>query len=148
MHLLELADADLRINLGGVELRMAQKLLDVADTAAKNIEDKTKKLDRESRVLASITERLEERDQRSKWDWATLGCAMLVSAELASGGAFYLTKANIEQGSFSQAVSRIPQDTDAGCCDIADGQIINSQSNAKFCAIHMPNYVGPKPAAE
>jgi len=31
MDLLELADTDLRVNLGGIELGMAQKLLDVAD---------------------------------------------------------------------------------------------------------------------
>ncbi len=31
MHLLERADADLGVNLRGVELGMAQKLLDVAD---------------------------------------------------------------------------------------------------------------------
>jgi len=37
------------------------------------------------------------------------------------------------------------QDTDAGWCDIARGQIINSQSGAKFCAIHMPKYQIPEP---
>lgn len=66
---------------------------------------------------------------------------MIVAAGLAGGGAFFYTKANIEQDSFSQAINHISQETDAGWCDIADGQIINSQSGAKFCAVHMPNYV-------
>ncbi|EEE35447.1 hypothetical protein RKLH11_4123 [Rhodobacteraceae bacterium KLH11] len=130
-------------------LKAADQSLGAANqtiTAAKDIEDKAQKLDRESRTLASITTRLEERDQRSKYDWAALGCAMLVAAGLAGGGAFFYAKANIEQDSFSQAVNRITQDTDAGWCNLAQGQIINSQSNAKFCAVHMPNYVEPEQA--
>ncbi len=34
VDLFELADADLRVNLGGVQLGMAQKLLDVTDIGA------------------------------------------------------------------------------------------------------------------
>ena len=102
----------------------------------------------ERNALAAIARRLEERDQRSKWDWITLAAGMVVAAGLAGGCAFFYAKANIELDSFSQAVNRITQDTDAGWCDIANGQIINSQSGAKFCAVHMPNYVQPEPKAE
>ena len=42
--------------------------------------------------------------------------------ELAGAGVFFFAKANIEQDSFTQAVTRIAQDTDAGWCDIANGK--------------------------
>lgn len=117
-------------------------------TAAKEITSKADKLDMESRVLASITNRLEERDKRSKWDWATLGCAMLVAAGLAGGGAFYFAADQIRTNDFDRSVHLIQNDDDAYWCSQADGQIINSQSGSKFCAIHMPNYQKPEEPAE
>lgn len=54
------------------------------------------------------------------------------------GGAFFAAKANIEQGNFTQAINRIIQDTDAGWCDIARGQIAPGSEGSAFCAIHMP----------
>ncbi|PTN01841.1 hypothetical protein C8N32_110123 [Rhodovulum imhoffii] len=111
---------------------------------AQNLEAQTKAFALTNANLRSIAGSLEERDQRSKWDWATLAAAMLISAGLAGGGAFYFAKANIEQGSFTQAVNRIAQDTDAGWCDIANGQIVNANDGSKHCAIHMPNYVEPE----
>lgn len=116
-------------------------------TAAKDIASKADKLDMESRVLASITERLEERDQRSKWDWATLVAGMVVAAGLAGAGAFYYAQANITKAGFSDAIRLIQNDDDGEwCTKFANAQIINSQSGAKFCAIHMPNYIEPEPA--
>ena len=94
----------------------------------------------ESRVLANIASRLEERDSRSKWDWAVLGCAMLISAGLAGAGAFFYAKSTIETDSFSQAIARITQDTDAGWCHIARGQIVPGSEGSALCAIHMPEY--------
>ena len=56
---------------------------------------------------------------------------MIVAAGHA-GGAYFYAKANIEQDSFTQAITRITQDTGAGWCDIANGQIIDSQSDVKL----------------
>ncbi len=118
-------------------------------TAAKDIKDKVDKLDMESRVLANIAERLEERDTRSKWDWATLAAAMIISAALAGGGAFFYAKAQIEEDSFTHAINRITQDTNTGWCDIARGQIINGNDGSTHCVIHMPEYQPPEePATE
>ena len=69
---------------------------------------------------------------------------MLFSAGLAGGGAFYFAKANIEQGSFIQAINHITQDTEAAWCEIANGQIVNANDGSKHCAIPMPNYVEPE----
>lgn len=117
--------------------------------AAQSIKDNADKLRMERDALAAIARHLEERDNRSKWDWVVLGVAMIVAAALAGGGAFYYAKANIEQDSFTQAISRITQDSDAAWCDIARGQIAPANDGSKHCAIHMPNYVEPEePAAE
>ncbi|MFD1059415.1 hypothetical protein ACFQ1N_13230 [Paracoccus fistulariae] len=80
-------------------------------------------------MLANITERLEERDQRSKWDWVTLAAAMLVAAGLAGAGAVYFAKDQIRANDFDRSVRLITQDDDAYWCGQAKGQIINSQSN-------------------
>ena len=68
--------------------------------------------------------------------------------EPAGAGALFFAKANIEQDSFTQAVTRIAQDTDAGWCDIANGQIVNANDGSKHCAIHMPNHQEPEPEAK
>ncbi|EEE35041.1 hypothetical protein RKLH11_4046 [Rhodobacteraceae bacterium KLH11] len=71
---------------------------------------------------------------------------MLVSAALAGAGAFFFAKDQIRANDFDRSVRLITQDDDAYWCSQADGQIINSQLGAKFCAVHMPNYVVPKAA--
>ena len=73
---------------------------------------------------------------------------MVVSAGLAGAGAVYFTKQELDSANFADAIQLIQNDDDAYWCQRADGQIINSQSGSKFCAIHMPNYVEPEPAAE
>ncbi len=113
---------------------------------AQDLEAQTKAFSTTNANLRFIADSLEERDKRSKWDWATLAAGMLISAGLAGGGAFYFAKASIEQDSFTQAVARIAQDTDAGWCDIANGQIVSANDGSKHCAIAMPNYVEPEQA--
>jgi len=103
----------------------------------------------ERNALAAIARQLEERDQRSKWDWVTLGCAMLVAAALAGAGAVYYAKANIAKAGFSEAIRLIQNDDDGEwCTKYASAQIIDGRDDSKFCAIHMPEYQTPRPAAE
>lgn len=100
------------------------------DTAAttKDLAAKLAVLDQESRRLASIAERLEERDTRSKWDWVTLATGMAVAAALAGGGAFYFAKANIERDDFSRSIQLISQDDNASWCRLANGQGVKGES--------------------
>ena len=69
-----------------------------------------------------------------------MGPVVLVTVACAGGGDFYFAKTAIEKDDFRRSVQLIAQDDDASWCDLADGQIINNQLGAKFCAIHMPNY--------
>ena len=110
------------------------------NAAAQDMTDRLGNIDRQANALTNIAGRLEERDERSKYDWVTLGCAMVVSAALAGVGAFYFAKATIEADDFQRSIALISQDNDAGWCDIANGQIVDGNSGAKFCAIHMPKY--------
>lgn len=64
----------------------------------------------ERNALAAIARHLEERDQRSKWDWVTLGCAMLVAAMLAGGGAAFFTKQQLDTANFADAIGLIQND--------------------------------------
>lgn len=117
------------------------------DTAAttKDLAAKLAVLDQESRRLASIAERLEERDTRSKWDWVTLATGMAVAAALAGGGAFYFAKANIERDDFSRSIQLISQDDNASWCRLANGQGVKGESGTQYCAIAMPEYQVPEP---
>lgn len=114
--------------------------------AASDLSGKLKIIDSQSSYLAAIAERLEDRDARSKWDWATLGCAMLIAALLAGGGAFYYAQATIREQDFNRSVQLISQDDDARWCGIANGQIIQDRNGTSYCAITMPEYQVPEPA--
>ena len=61
--------------------------------------------------LANITERLETRDARSKWDWVTLAVGMEIAAILAGTEAIYFTKQNLDTANFKDAISLIANDT-------------------------------------
>lgn len=50
---------------------------------AKTVQVKTDNISHETNLLSGLAKRLEERDARSKWEWATIGAAMLISAGLA-----------------------------------------------------------------
>jgi len=39
------------------------------------------------------------------------------------------------------AINLITQDTNAGWCDLACGQIINGNDGSTHCVVHMPKYV-------
>lgn len=123
---------------------------DKTSNAAQDIKDHADKLNMERNALAAIARHLEERDQRSKWDWVTLGAAMLVAAGLAGGGAFYYAKDSIAKAGFSDAIRLIHNDEDGEWCTrFANAQIIDGQDDSKFCAIHMPELQVPaEPAAE
>lgn len=109
---------------------------------ANDLREQTKALSMAKADLRSIANNLEDRDQRSKWDWVTLAAGMLISAGLAGAAAVYFTKQQLDTANFQDAITFIQNDDDAYWCDRADGQTISGQSGAKFCAIHMPNYVG------
>jgi hypothetical protein len=111
--------------------------------AAQDLTAKLKTLDQESRTLAAIAQNLEDRDQRSKWDWVTLAAGMILAALLAGGGAFYFAKANIKAQDFNRSVQLISQDEDAGWCNIAQAPIIADRNGLSYCAIAMPSYVAP-----
>ncbi|MHA3916260.1 hypothetical protein [Halovulum sp. GXIMD14793] len=115
-------------------------------TAAKEITTKADKLDMESRTLANIAERLEDRDQRSKWDWATLATAMLISAALAGAGAVFFTKQNLNTANFADAIRLIQSDDDAYWCGRAGASIVQDQNGAHYCAIAMTEYRPEEPA--
>lgn len=106
-----------------------------------NLQQKIALLDRQASSLDSIAERLEERDARSKWDWAALGCAMIVAAALAGGGAVYFTKQELDTANFNSAIRLIATDSDSYWCDKAQGQIVSSKSGDKHCAIYMPEFL-------
>lgn len=107
----------------------------------KNLQALTAKLASETTFLSGLANRLEERDQRSKWDWVALTVGMAIAAALAGGGAFFAAKANIIANDFSRSVALIGQDDDARWCNLANGQIVSANDGSKHCAIHMPNYV-------
>ena len=71
---------------------------------------------------------------------------MLVAAALAGAAGYFFVKDQIRTNDFDRSVRLITQDDDAYWCGQADGQIINSQSGSKFCAIHMPEYQAPEQA--
>lgn len=127
-------------------LKASDQGLGAAIAAAKEITCKADKLDMERRVLANITERLEERDARSKWDWAMLGCAMLVSAALAAARAVYFTKQELDTASFADAISLIQNDDDAYWCGSTQASIVQDNQGTHYCAIAMPNYTEPEAA--
>lgn len=116
--------------------------------AAQNIKDHADKLNMERNALAAIARHLEERDSRSKWDWATLGCAMLVAAVLAGGGAFYYAQTTIRANDFQRSINLIKNDDDAGWCGIADGQNVQGSDDSWFCAVQMEKFQPPVEGGE
>jgi hypothetical protein len=98
----------------------------------------------ETRGLANITNSLEERDQRSKWDWAALGAAMLFAAGLAGTGAIYFTKQNLDTTRFDETLRFIVDDGNAYWCNRTDAAIINDRNGKWYCAIPMPKYQEPE----
>ena len=114
-----------------------------------NLQQKIALFDRQASSLTAITERLEERDARSKWDWITLAAGMVVAALLAGGGAVFFTKQQLDTANFYSAIRLIATDSDSFWCDKAKGQIVSSKSGDKHCAIYMPEFrEQEEPAAE
>lgn len=116
--------------------------------AAKDLTAKLKTLDQESRVLAAIAQNLEERDNRSKWDWVTLAAGMAVAALLAGGGAVYFTKQQLNNANFTDAVRLIQNDDDAYWCNSAKGQTVKANDGSWFCAVGMTKYQEPQSETE
>ncbi len=116
--------------------------------AAQNIKDTADKLNMERNALAAIARHLEERDQRSKWDWVTLGCAMLVAAMLAGGAAYYYAQTTIRANDFQRSINLIKNDDTAEWRDIAKGQNIQGSDESWFCAVQMRQFQEEEPAAE
>ena len=112
-------------------------------SAAQNIKDHADKLNLERSALSAIARHLEERDVRSKWDWVTLGAAMLVSAGLAAAGAYYYANATIKKDDFQRSIQLINQDIDATWCGFANGQNVQANNGSWFCAVGMPKYQEP-----
>ena len=129
----------------GIHLNLdaAKASLNASDNtsdAAKNIKDTTDKLNMERNALAAIARHLEERDHRSKWDWVTMGCAMLVAAGLAGAGAVYFTKQQLDTANFQDPIRLIQNDDDAYWCGRANGQNIQGASGTYFCAVPMGQF--------
>lgn len=77
--------------------------------------------------------------------WATLGCAMLVAAGLAGGGAVFFTKQNLDTANFQDAIHLIQNDGDNYWCGTAaQSPVITDRDGLSYCAVQMPDYVTPE----
>ena len=117
----------------------AERDRDLRDTS-RAFQSLATKLHSEAALLSGLASRLEERDERSKWDWVTLAAGMVGAALLAGAGAFFAAKANIVRNDFQRSVALITQDDDAGWCNIANAPIIQDRNGTNYCAIAMPEY--------
>ena len=117
----------------------AERDRDLRDTS-RAFQSLATKLHSETALLSGLASRLEERDERSKWDWVTLAAGMVGAALLAGAGAFFAAKANIVRNDFQRSVALITQDDDAGWCNIANAPIIQDRNGINYCAIAMPDY--------
>lgn len=133
----------------GEQVGLLAKAIAINHNAAKQTIDLAERLshanvdtETANRELRQITSRIEARAGRSKWDFAVLAAGMVIAAALAGGGAYFYTKANIEDDNFARAVQRITHYKDATWCKIAQGQVVSANDESKHCAIHMPEYQG------
>lgn len=136
----------IHLNLDAAKANLSAS--DKTSDAAQNIKDTTDKLNMERNALAAIARHLEERDQRSKWDWVTLGCAMIVAAGLAGAGAVYFTKQNLDTANFADAIRLIQNDDDAYWCGSARASIVQDNDGTHYCAVAMLDYVVPEEPTE
>lgn len=126
----------------GVQIN--QDVAKLSIQTAKDLDTKLTRLDSESRAFASITSRLEERDSRSIWDFATLAAGMLIAALLAGGAADYFTKQKLDNANFQNAIQLIQNDDDAYWCGSARASIVQDNQGTHYCAIAMPKYQIPE----
>lgn len=88
-----------------------------------------------------------ELSQSSKYDWGTLGCAMLVAAALAGTAAVYFTKQELNTANFLDAISLIQSDDDAYWCrQQARAATFKSEQGNWYCAVQMPKFQAPEQA--
>lgn len=92
----------------------------------------------------ALASRLEERDQRSKWDFVTLATCMAIAALLAGGGAVYFTKQKLDNANLQDAINLIKNDDDAYWCGAAQASIVQDRDRTHYCAIQMPGYQVPE----
>ena len=134
----------IQLNLDAAQAN--QTAANKTSNATQTLTDKLSNLDMQANRLMSVATRLEERDSRSKWDWVTLGCAMLVAAGLAGAGAVYYTKQNLDTANFADAIQLIQNDNDAYWCGSANAHIVQDNDGTHYCAVQMPKYQVPEPA--
>ncbi|MCZ4351953.1 hypothetical protein O4H61_05445 [Roseovarius aestuarii] len=78
-------------------------------TETKSLAKKIGFIDQENRGLASIAERLEEHDYRSKWDWVTLAAGMTLTAGLVDQLRLWFHFTSATQ--MTRASARLPRST-------------------------------------
>lgn len=127
----------------------AERDRDLRDTS-KTLQALTAKFTQETTFLSGLESRLEERDERSKWDFATLAAGMVIAALLAGGGAVFFTKQNLDTANFADAVRLIQNDDrNYWCGTAANAPLIQYRDGTQYCAIAKPRYQVPEePAAD
>jgi hypothetical protein len=114
-----------------------------ADLAAK-LKDAAAEAETANRGLRLIASRIEAHAERSKWDFAVLAAGMALAALLASAGAVYFTKQNLDTANFNDAIGLIRNDTRALWCERAGvATPIQDATGGYFCPIRMEKHQTP-----